>query len=73
MMKLLAEKTARAGWPGSTAMAALKLTTFYDNVWIFNIADVVIPEQTITNDGTRLLQVRFYPVATTELIRQPAS
>ena len=22
-------------------MAALKLTTFYDNVWIFNIADVV--------------------------------
>jgi len=54
-------------------MAALKLTIFYDNMWIFNIADVVIQKQTITTDGTRLLQVRFYPVATTELIRQPAS
>jgi hypothetical protein len=42
-------------------------------VWIFNIADAFVQEQTLTNDGTRLLQVRFYPVATTELIRQSNS
>lgn len=50
-------------------MAALGLAPFYDNVWIFNIADVVVQEQTITDDGTKLLKVRFYPVATTEFIR----
>lgn len=69
MMKLLAEKTVRTRCPGSAAMAALGLAPFYDNVWIFNIADVVVQEQTITNDGTKLLRVRFYPVATTEFIR----
>lgn len=35
-------------------MAALGLATFYDNVWIFNIADVVVQEQTITNDHSEL-------------------
>lgn len=54
-------------------MAALGLAPFYDNVWIFNIADVVVRVQTITDDGTKLLKVRFYPVATTEFILQPAS
>lgn len=43
--------------------------TFYDNVWVFNIADLVVQEQDIVNDGTKLLQVRFYPVATTEFTR----
>ncbi|MBI4266856.1 MAG: hypothetical protein HY668_00615 [Chloroflexi bacterium] len=51
------------------AQAALGLAVFYDNEWVFNIADVVTQEQTITNDGTRLLQVRFYPVVTTEFTR----
>ncbi len=39
--------------------------TYIDNQWIFNIADIVEQEQTITNDGTKLLQIRFYPVDTT--------
>jgi hypothetical protein len=50
-------------------MVELGLATFYDNVWIFNIADIVEQSQTITNDGTKLLQIRFYPVDTTEFIR----
>ena len=44
------------------------LATYYENEWIFNIADLVVTQQDITNDGTKLLQVRFYPVATTEYI-----
>ena len=45
---------------------AAGLATFYEEQWIFNIADLVVTEQPIQNDGTKLLQVRFYPVATTE-------
>jgi hypothetical protein len=36
-----------------------------DNMWILNIADLVVSEQGLVNDGTKLLQLRFYPVATT--------
>ena len=36
-----------------------------DNMWIFNIADLVVTDQGLVNDGTKLLQIRFYPVATT--------
>jgi len=38
---------------------------YYDAEWILNIADLVITEQGLVNDGTKLLQVRFYPVDTT--------
>lgn len=41
------------------------LATFYENEWILNIADLVVTDQNISNDGTKLLKVRFYPVATT--------
>jgi hypothetical protein len=37
------------------------LATEYTNEWIFNIADVVTTEEQVTNDGTKLFQVRFYP------------
>jgi hypothetical protein len=37
----------------------------YDSEWIFNIADLVVAEQDLNNEYTKLLQVRFYPVATT--------
>jgi hypothetical protein len=37
-----------------------------DGMWIFNIADLVVTEQGLVNDGTKLLQIRFYPVDTTE-------
>ena len=39
---------------------------YFDEVWILNIADLVVTDQPITNDGTKLLQIRFYPVDTTE-------
>ena len=32
-----------------------------DKMWIFNIADLVVTEQGLVNDGTKLLQIRFYP------------
>ena len=38
---------------------------FYCNEFILNVADLVVSEQEVNNNGTRLLQVRFYPVATT--------
>lgn len=41
------------------------LAWYYENEWILNIADLVITEQGLVNDGTKLLQVRFYPVDTT--------
>ena len=40
-----------------------------EDEWVFNIADLVVQGQTVTNDGARLLQIRFYPVATTTFIR----
>jgi hypothetical protein len=43
--------------------------TYYESEWVFNVADLVVQSQTISNDGAKLLQVRFYPVATTEFTR----
>jgi len=41
----------------------------YDTpIWIFDLAELVVTQQDIINDGTKLLQVRFYPVATTEYV-----
>jgi hypothetical protein len=37
----------------------------HEEAWIFDIADMVISGQTVINDGTKLFQIRFYPVATT--------
>jgi hypothetical protein len=41
------------------------LATYYANEWILNIADLVVTDQNISNDGVKLLKLRFYPVATT--------
>jgi hypothetical protein len=35
-----------------------------------NIADLVFTQQGFVNDGTRLLQIRFYPRATTEFVTE---
>ncbi len=43
-----------------------QMAWYFDEEWIFNIADLVITEQGLENDGTKLVQIRFYPVATTE-------
>jgi hypothetical protein len=45
------------------------ICTFIEDEWVFNIADLVVQSQTITNDGTKLLQIRFYPVSTTSFVR----
>jgi hypothetical protein len=51
------------------AQAILGLATYYVNEWVLNIADLVVTEQDIINDGGKLLKIRFYPVATTEFIQ----
>jgi hypothetical protein len=38
---------------------------YYEDEWIFDIADLVVAGQTIINEGTKLFQIRFYPVETT--------
>lgn len=43
---------------------------YHDEEWILNIADLVVTEQGLVNDGTKLLQIRFYPVSTTEYVTQ---
>ena len=49
----------------------LENCTYYapeDNTWILNIADLVVSQQRVDNDGAKLLKIRFYPKATTEFI-----
>jgi len=41
---------------------------FSAGMWILNIADYVLTWQDVTNDGAKLLQVRFYPRWTTDYI-----
>ena len=53
-------------WLAYNAALATPLAWYFTQEWIFNIADLVITEQGLVNDGTKLLQLRFYPVATTE-------
>jgi hypothetical protein len=47
-------------------MEAAGLATHHTDVWIFDIADLVVTQQPIDNDGTKLMKLRFYPIATTE-------
>jgi hypothetical protein len=53
-------------WLAYNAALPTPLAWYFTQEWIFNIADLVITEQGLVNDGTKLLQLRFYPVATTE-------
>ena len=48
-----------------------QMAWYFAKEWIFNIADLVVTEQGLVNDGTKLLQIRFYPVATTEFTPPP--
>ena len=41
------------------------LARYYEDWWVFDIAEIVTQSWDIENDGTKLLQIRFYPVATT--------
>ena len=57
------EKTEYDNWLDDQYAAGL--ATYYENEWILNIADLVVTDQNISNDGVKLLKLRFYPVATT--------
>jgi hypothetical protein len=52
-----------------TDMELAGMAWYFENEWILNIADLVITEQGLTNDGTKLLQIRFYPVDTTQFVQ----
>ena len=39
--------------------------THFESEWVFSVADLVVVDNTITNDNVKLLKLRFYPVATT--------
>lgn len=52
-------------WLSAKAALVPPMAWYFDGEWIMNIADLVITEQGLENDGTKLLQVRFYPVDTT--------
>lgn len=52
-------------WLTDMAALAEPMVWYFANEWIFNIADLVITEQGLMNDGTKLVQIRFYPVVTT--------
>lgn len=42
--------------------------TYFNEEWVFNVADLVVQDQEIVNDGVKLLKIRFYPVSTTEFM-----
>jgi len=44
---------------------AVTLWQYYNEEWVFKIADLVYQNQVVTNEGIKNLQIRFYPVATT--------
>jgi hypothetical protein len=48
----------------------LGFCTYYEDEWILNIADLVVAEQDIANNGGKLMKIRFYPVSTTEFTPQ---
>jgi len=53
-------------WLKYNANLDIPMAWYFQNEWIFNVADLVVTEQGLYNDGTKLLQIRFYPVDTTE-------
>jgi hypothetical protein len=38
---------------------------YYENEWVFNVADLVVQGQDIDNNGGENLHIRFYPRSTT--------
>jgi hypothetical protein len=52
----------------STNAEGEPLWAYYDEEWIFTIADLVYLNQVVTNEGIKNVQIRFYPKATTEFV-----
>jgi hypothetical protein len=57
-------------WLLSQAALQTPMAWYFTPTWIFNIADLVVTEQGLVNDGAKLLQLRFYPKETTEFVSQ---
>jgi uncharacterized repeat protein (TIGR01451 family) len=53
-------------WLAYQASLPDPLAVYFVQSWIFNIADLVWTDQGLVNDGSKLLQLRFYPVETTQ-------
>jgi hypothetical protein len=60
--------------PGDQTEADFYVTLLWEHyetpVWVFTIADLVYHNQIVINEGIKNLQIRFYPVATTEFERK---
>lgn len=52
-------------WLTDLSLLDPSLARYYEDWWVFDIAEMVTQSWGIENDGTKLLQIRFYPVATT--------
>jgi len=46
--------------------ATLGFCTFYNEAYIWDIADLVVQSQEVVNDGAKLLKIRWYPRETTD-------
>ena len=55
-------------WLGILELAGSYKDFSDEPVWVFDIADLVVYGWDYVNNGSKLVQVRFYPVATTEFI-----
>jgi len=52
--------------------STLNHANYFEKEWIFNIADLVVTSQGITNIGATLVQIRFYPMNFTSFTPDPA-
>ena len=43
----------------------LNSCTYYENEWVFNVADLVVEDMDFNNSGAKTLHIRFYPRSTT--------
>ena len=55
-------------YDNSTNAEGEPLWAYYDEEWIFTIADLVYLNQVVTNEGIKNVQIRFYPKATTDFV-----
>jgi hypothetical protein len=47
---------------GTLIWVRVSCTEYLEPYWIFNIADLVLSDWVVDNNGTKLVQIRFYPV-----------
>jgi hypothetical protein len=50
---------------GDDYLIMLEACTYYENEWVFNVADLVVESMDYNNSGTKTAHIRFYPRSTT--------